>query len=132
MIKVLTIEEIKQRMNAMRSNRKRGFSIQEFSRFAGIDYRNLKKMFFENKMVITELTQRKLSKALLALETGEAGLRLTITGERILDYHPRKEQKPALKKGFNIYLTGAGANLSVGPVNRYSFNINNIFNKQRG
>lgn len=132
MIKVLTIEEIKQRMNAMRSNRKRGFSIQEFSRFAGIDYRNLKKMFFENKMVITELTQRKLSKALLALETGEAGLRLTITGERMLDYHPRKEQKPALKKGYSISLSGSGASLNIGPVNRYNFSGNTIFNKQRG
>ena len=98
MIKVLTIEEIKGRMQAMRKHKKRGFPMSEFARFAGVDYRQLKRMFFEQTVPITELSQRKISKALFALESGEAGLRMNLLGERILDFHPRKEQKPALKK----------------------------------
>lgn len=132
MIKVLSIEEIKLRMQAMRANKKRGFSIAMFSKFAGIDYRNLKKMFFEDKMLITELSQRKLSKALLAIESGEAGLRLLITGEKVIDFHPKSQQKPPIKKGFAVSLAGNQLKLNVGPVNRFAFSGNNVFNKLRG
>ena len=53
MIKVLTIREIEERVLNMNQNRKRGFSMEEFSRFAGIDYRNLKKMVMEGSIPIT-------------------------------------------------------------------------------
>lgn len=130
MIKVLTIEEIKGRMQAMRKHKKRGFPMSEFARFAGVDYRQLKRMFFEQTVPITELSQRKISKALLALESGEAGLRMNLIGERILDFHPRKEQKPAFKKGMSLNLGADGPRLNIGPVNRYSFNTNTFFNKR--
>ncbi len=84
MIEVLTIQEIEKRIQSMNLDRKRGFSMEEFSRFACIDYRNLKKMCLEGSIPITELSQRKLSKALWALEKGEAGLRMDIAGRKYL------------------------------------------------
>ena len=61
---VLTIEAIKTRLQAMNRNRKRGFSMEMFAKFAGVDYRNLKKMALEECITMTALSQRKLSKAL--------------------------------------------------------------------
>jgi hypothetical protein len=73
MIKVLTIAEITLRLHNMRLNRRRGYSMAAFAKLAGVDYRNMKKAFFEQKMPISETTQRRISKALRALENGEAG-----------------------------------------------------------
>ena len=132
MITVLTIKEIEERVLRMNQNRKRGFSMEEFSRFAGIDYRNLKKMVMEGCIPITELSQRKLSKALLALENGEAGMRMDIAGRKFLDYHAPHEYKPPIKRGISIEKTNEGFSLSVKPVNKYAYSRPNVLTKKRG
>ena len=132
MIKVLTIREIEERVLNMNQNRKRGFSMEEFSRFAGIDYRNLKKMVMEGSIPITELSQRKLSKALLAIENGEAGMRMDIAGRKFLDYHPPSEYGQAIKRGMSIEKTNDGFSLSVKPVNKYDYSKPNVLKKERG
>lgn len=132
MIKVLTIREIEERVLNMNQNRKRGFSMEEFSRFAGIDYRNLKKMVMEGSIPITELSQRKLSKALLAIENGEAGMRMDIAGRKFLDYHMPNEYGQAIKRGMSIEKTNDGFSLSVKPVNKYDYSKPNLLKKERG
>lgn len=132
MIKVLTIREIEERVLNMNQNRKRGFSMEEFSRFAGIDYRNLKKMVMEGCIPITELSQRKLSKALLAIENGEAGMRMDIAGRKFLDYHPPHEYKPTIKRGMLIEKTNEGFSLSVKPTNKHDYSKPNLLKKERG
>lgn len=132
MIEVLTIAEIELRVQNMNLNRKRGFSMEEFSRFAGIDYRNLKKMCLEGCIPISELSQRKLSKALLALERGEAGVRKDMIGRKFLDYHPRDEYKIPMKRGMSIERSNDGFSLSIKPVNKYSYSELNVLKKKRG
>jgi hypothetical protein len=132
MIEVLTIEELRTRMDAMRAQRRRGFSIQMFAKFAGVDYRNLKKMFFEkNEVPITNLSQRKLSRALLALEKGEAGMRIDIAGRKKLDYHPPKDFGLTLRRGYQINFANGTVGLTVKPVNKYDFNKQNLLKKGR-
>jgi hypothetical protein len=132
MIEVLTIQEIEKRIQSMNLDRKRGFSMEEFSRFACIDYRNLKKMCLEGSIPITELSQRKLSKALLALEKGEAGLRMDIAGRKYLDFHPSSEYKIPMKRGISIEKTNDGFSLSVKPVNKMSYSTEHLLKKKRG
>lgn len=121
MITVLPIAEIKKRLHNMRENRRRGYSMAAFAKLAGVDYRNMKKAFFEEKMPISETTQRRISKALQALENGEAGMRMDIAGRMILDYHPPKEFGKTLKRGYTLELTNGRIGLSVKPVNKYDY-----------
>ena len=121
MITVLPIAEIKKRLHNMRENRRRGYSMAAFAKLAGVDYRNMKKAFFEEKMPISETTQRRISKALQALENGEAGMRMDIAGRMILDYHPPKEFGKTLKRGYTLEMTNGKIGLSVKPVNKYDY-----------
>jgi transcriptional regulator GlxA family with amidase domain len=121
MITVLPIAEIKKRLHNMRENRRRGYSMAAFAKLAGVDYRNMKKAFFEEKMPISETTQRRISKALQALENGEAGMRMDIAGRMILDYHPPKDFGKTLKRGYTLELTNGRIGLSVKPINKYDY-----------
>lgn len=103
--------------------------MEEFARFACIDYRNLKKMVFEG-MRMTETSQRRLSRALLALEMGEAGIRMDIAGRKFLGYHAQHEVKPTLKRGNLIVKTNEGFSLSVKPVNKYDYSQDRLLNKR--
>jgi hypothetical protein len=129
MIDVLTIEAILHRMDNLRRNRKRGFTILQFAKFAGVDYRNLKKMCYEGSIPITPSSQRKISRALLALENGEAGLRRNIANQTALGYHPPKEQGPTMRRGLQINLSNGGVSLVVKPVNKYDFSKRHILTK---
>lgn len=132
MIDVLTVAAIEQRIKNMNANRKRGFSMEEFARFACIDYRNMKKMIFEGSMRMTETSQRRLSRALLALEMGEAGIRMDIAGRKFLGYHAQHEVKPTIKRGTSIVRTNDGFSLSIKPVNKYDYSQPHVLKKERG
>jgi hypothetical protein len=129
---VLTVAAIKERVKNMNSNRKRGFPMEEFARFACIDYRNMKKMIFEGNMRMTETSQRRLSRALLALENGEAGTRMDIAGRKFLGYHAQHEVKPTMKKSTLIVKNESGFILSIKPVNKYDYSRGNLLSKKRG
>jgi hypothetical protein len=132
MIDVLTVSAIETRIRNMNANRKRGFPMEEFARFACIDYRNMKKMIFEGSMRMTETSQRRLSRALLALEMGEAGIRMDIAGRKFLGYHAQHEVKPTLKRGSTIVRGENGFTLSMKPVNKYDYSQPHVLKKERG
>lgn len=132
MIDVLTIAAIETRIKNMNANRKRGFPMEEFARFACVDYRNMKKMIFEGSMRMTETSQRRLSRALLALEMGEAGIRMDIAGRKFLGYHAQHEVKPTIKRAASIVKSENGFSLSVKPVNKYDYSQDRLLSKKRG
>lgn len=128
---VLTKEEILRRLENMRSNRKKGFSMRQFAEFALMDYRHLEAVTRDRKNTFTELTQRKLSKALLALENGEAGPRIDILGHKFIGYH--KQTKPVLRRSVGIEIGANGFQMKVGLVNKYDFSkvrLNDLVKKR--
>ena len=132
MIEVLTVAAIETRIKNMNANRKRGFPMEEFARFACVDYRNMKKMIFEGSMRMTETSQRRLSRALLALEMGEAGVRMDIAGRKFLGYHAQHEVRPTIKRGNTLVRTESGFALSIKPVNKYDYSQPHVLKKERG
>lgn len=116
---VLTKEEILRRIANMRSNRKRGFTMRMFAEFALINYRHMEAVTRNKTDTFTELTQRKLSKALLALENGEAGPRIDILGRKFIGFNPKP--KPVLRRGMGLEATASGFRMKVGIVNKYDF-----------
>lgn len=116
---VLTKEDILRRLENMRRNRNRGFNMRQFAEFALMDYRHLEAVTRDKKNTFTELTQRKLSKALLALEAGEAGPRIDILGRKFIGYH--KEAKPVIRRSVGLTLSTDGFQVKVGLANKYDF-----------
>jgi len=129
---VLTKEEIIRRISAMRLNRKRGFSMKMFAEFALMDYRHMEAVVRDNKDTFTEFSQRKLSKALLALERGEAGPRIDILGRKFIGFHPKP--KPVMKRSMGIERTGDGFKMKLGLTNKYDFSQPRLddLDKKRG
>lgn len=116
---VLGKTDILKRLEVMRSNRKRGFTMKMFAEFASMDYRHLESVTRDRADTFTELTQRKLSKALLALERGEAGPRVDILGRKFIGYHPKA--KPVLRRSVSLTATSDGFKVKVGLANKYDF-----------
>lgn len=116
---VLTKSEILRRLDAMRSKRNRGFTMKMFAEFACINYRHMESVCRNQSDTFTELTQRKLSKALLALETGEAGPRIDILGRKFIGYN--KTAKPVLRRSMGIEISPNGFKMKVGITNKYDF-----------
>ena len=116
---VLTKDEIIRRLDTMRSKRKRGFTMKMFAEFACINYRHMESVCRNKADTFTELTQRKLSKALLALETGEAGPRIDILGRKFIGYN--KTAKPVLRRSMGIEISPNGFKMKVGITNKYDF-----------
>jgi transcriptional regulator GlxA family with amidase domain len=129
MIEVLSIAEIKRRLENMRQNRRRGYSMAAFAKLAGVDYRNMKKAFFELKMPVSETTQRRISRAFFALESGEAGMRMDIAGRMMLDYHPPKDFGKTMKRGYTLQMNNGQIGLSVKPVNKYDYTKPHLLKK---
>lgn len=116
---VLTKAEIIRRLEIMRSKRKRGFTMRMLADFAAIGYRHMESITRDGSSTFTELTQRKLSKAILALENGEAGPRMDILGRKFIDYHPKA--KPVLRRSMGLEITATGIKMKVGITNKYDF-----------
>jgi hypothetical protein len=129
MIEVLPIAEIRLRLANMRLNRKRGYSMAAFAKLAGVDYRNMKKAFFELKMPVSGTTQRRISRALQALENGEAGMRMDIAGRMVLEYHPPKDFGKTMRRGYTLQVTNGKIGLSVKPVNKYDYTKPHLLKK---
>ena len=116
---VLTKDEIIRRLDAMRSKRSRGFTMKMFADFACINYRHMEAVCRNRSDTFTELTQRKLSRALLALEAGEAGPRIDILGRKFIGFN--KVPKPVLRRSVGLELGADGFRMKVGIVNKYDF-----------
>lgn len=116
---VLTKAEIIRRLANMRSNRKRGFTMRQFADFALINYRHMESVTRNQTDTFTELTQRKLSKALLSLERGEAGPRMDILGKKFIGYHPKPKQ--VLRRTIGLAFGSDGIKMKVGIENKYDF-----------
>lgn len=100
-----------------------------FAKLAGVDYRNMKKAFFELKMPVSSTTQRRISKALLAMENGEAGMRMDIAGRMVLDYHPPQDFGKTMRRGYTLEMTNGKISLSVKPVNKYDYTKPHLLKK---
>jgi hypothetical protein len=124
-MKILTKEEIFARIKAMYLNKQRGFKMYHFVEFADFDYRHFRRIYTEY-VPMTELSQRKLSRALLALENGEAGPRMDIAGRKSVGYHRKEEQRPTMARSIGLQNVGGEFRMRVGIVNKYTFNNKKI------
>lgn len=121
---VLTVEELKRRMDRFIDDENRGISLKLFADLAGIDYSALKKMFQAKVMPITERSQVRVSKALWEVEQGRIVVMRRQNGSKYWAY--RKEEKPRLTRRADLILTNEGIKLKLGVANRNDYSGNSL------
>ena len=112
-------EELKRIIRRFAADKRRGISLEHFAEIAGVDARDFRKAFLEDKLNISEAMQIRVSKALKAYARGDIVVWQNWDRTRSVDY--RDKPKPAFKKNLGFTLTKDGVKLNIGLVNRRDY-----------
>ena len=112
-------EILKKIIRRFAADKRRGLSLEHFAEIAGVDYRDFRKAFLEDKLNISEAMQIRVSKAYRAFERGDIVVWQNWDRTRTVDY--RTTPKPAFKKNLGFTLTKDGVKLNIGLVNRRDY-----------
>lgn len=112
-------EELKRIIRRFAADKKRGISLEHFCEVSGVDLRDFRKAFLEDKLNISETMQIRVSKAMRAFMRGDLVVYQHWDRTRSVEY--RKESKPAFKRNLGFMLTKDGVKLNIGLVNRRDY-----------
>lgn len=114
-----TKKDLMQRMSRFIKDEKRGISIRLFADLCGVTDRYIWMVFKENTMPLSEVLQKRVSKALQSLERGEVAVMERIDLTRKVEY--RKKPKPRYIKSCKLVLGPNGICLKVGVRNKSDY-----------
>ena len=109
-------EALKKIIKRFAADKRRGISIEHFAEIAGVDHRDFRKAFLEDKLNISEAMQIRVSRAYKAYERGDIVVWQNWDRTRTVDY--RDKPKPVFRKNLGIMLTRDGVKLNIGLINR--------------
>lgn len=112
-------EELKRIIVRFAADKNRGISLEHFCEIAGVDLRDFRKAFLEDKLNISEMVQIRVSKAMRAYMRGDIVVYKHWDRTKTVEY--RKEPKPAFRKNLGFTLTKDGVRLNIGLVNRRDY-----------
>ena len=112
-------EELKRIIRRFVADKGRGISVDHFCEIAGVDLRDFRKAFIEDKLNISEAMQIRVSKAMRAYMRGDIVVYKNWDRTKTVEY--RKEPKPAFRKNLGFQVTKDGVKLNVGLVNRRDY-----------
>jgi alpha-galactosidase/6-phospho-beta-glucosidase family protein len=116
-----------QRFNA---DKDRGISIALFAELAGISHAHFYDVFIYNKEPLTEMVQRRVSKAYQQWKAGNVKVMKRIDNTRYVDY--RKESQPVFMPKMGLQVTSDGIKMKVGMVNRHDYSEISLDEALRG
>jgi len=105
-------KELMIRMQRFMENKKRGISLVLFSELCGTSANLLKKVFKLKTLPMTEATQIRVSRALLAWERGEYEVKKGFYGTTSVV--PRRSPKPALYRHVGLQLRDGRIQMDIG------------------
>ena len=112
-------EMLKKIIRRFAADKRRGISIEHFAEIAGVDHRDFRKAFLEDKLNISEAMQIRVSRAYKAYERGDIVVWQNWDKTRTVDY--RDKPKPVFRKNLGFMLTKDGVKLNIGLVNRRDY-----------
>jgi hypothetical protein len=115
---IIPKEELKQIMKRFRADKKRGIPMRLFYELSGVDKSRMDDMFFYDRAPMTELVQRRVSKAYLAWKRGEVAVMIRF-GQKWLEW--RKQPKPVIVRGYGLQMGNDGIKLKIGLKNRLDY-----------
>lgn len=116
---VLTKAELRRIIPRFIADKKRGISLENFCEIAGVGKTNLYEIFIYKNHELSEIVQRRLSKAYLHWRNGDIRVMVNRDNSKFPDY--RKEPKPRLARGYGIELKDGRIQLKIGIRNRADY-----------
>jgi alpha-galactosidase/6-phospho-beta-glucosidase family protein len=111
--------ELTKHMQRFNADKDRGISIALFAELAGISHGHFYDVFIYNTEPLTEMVQRRVSKAYQQWKAGNVKVMKRINNTRYVDY--RKESQPVFMPKMGLQVTSDGIKVKVGMVNRHDY-----------
>ena len=115
----LSKRELTKHMQRFNADKDRGISIALFAELAGISHGHFYDVFMYNSEPLTEMVQRRVSKAYQQWKAGNVKVMKRIDNTRYVDY--RKESQPVFMPKMGLQVTSDGIKVKVGMVNRHDY-----------
>jgi len=116
--------ELKTIIKRFLKDKDRGISVQLFADLAGISKGHLMDVFFYESEPLTEMVQRRVSKAYEEWRDGEVAIMQNRDNTRFIQY--RKEAKPVLEKTTALQFVNGGIKIRMGITNKYDYDVNDL------
>jgi alpha-galactosidase/6-phospho-beta-glucosidase family protein len=126
----LSKRELTKHMQRFNADKDRGISIALFAELAGISHSHFYDVFIYNKEPLTEMVQRRVSKAYQQWKAGNVKVMKRIDNTRYVDY--RKESQPVFLPKMGLQVTSDGIKVKVGMVNRHDYSETTLDEALRG
>ena len=120
-------ENLRKIIKRFAADKKRGISLEHFCEIAGVDLRDFRKAFLEDKLNISEVMQIRVSKAMHSYMRGDIVVYQHWDRTKTVEY--RKESKPVFKKNLGFTITKEGVKLDIGLVNRRDYTKPNFMER---
>ena len=115
----LSKRDLTKHMQRFNADKDRGISIALFAELAGISHGHFYDVFIYNTEPLTEMVQRRVSKAYQQWKAGNVKVMKRIDNTRYVDY--RKESQPVFMPKMGLQVTSDGIKVKVGMVNRHDY-----------
>jgi alpha-galactosidase/6-phospho-beta-glucosidase family protein len=115
----LSKRDLTKHMQRFNADKDRGISIALFAELAGISHGHFYDVFIYNTEPLTEMVQRRVSKAYQQWKAGNVKVMKRIDNTRYVDY--RKESQPVFMPKMGLQVTSEGIKIKVGMVNRHDY-----------
>jgi len=116
--------ELKTIIKRFLKDKDRGISISLFADLAGISKGHLMDVFFYESEPLTEMVQRRVSKAYEEWRDGEVSIMKNRDKTRFVQY--RKEAKPVLERTNALQFVNGGIKIKMGITNKYDYDVNDL------
>jgi hypothetical protein len=126
----LSKRELTKHMQRFNADKERGISIALFAELAGISAGHFYDVFIYGKEPLTEMVQRRVSKAYQQWKAGNVKVMKRIDNTRYVDY--RKESQPVFMPKMGLQVTSDGIKIKVGMVNRHDYSETTLDEALRG
>ena len=102
----------------------RGISIQLFADLAGISKGHLMDVFYYESEPMTEMVQRRVSKAYVEWRDGEVAIMQNRDNTKFVQY--RKDNKPVMQKSSSLQMVNGAIKIKMGITNKYDYDVDNL------
>lgn len=119
---ILTKSDLLKRFKRFHADKNRGISMNLFAEMCGISAIYLDKVFIHETEPITEVTQIRVSRAMLAHQKGQLRvMENPLSKKRYAEYRPKGEEKPRMAKAVSFVIENGKIGLQPRPINRQDF-----------
>lgn len=117
-------KQLKDIIKRFLKDKDRGISIQLFADLAGMSKGHLMDVFFYESEPLTEVIQRRVSKAYVEWRDGEVAIMQNRDKTKFVQY--RKEATPVLEKTTALQFVNGGIKIKMGITNKYDYEVNDL------